>query len=157
MVASKQEIINAYQQSSRRLEGIVAGCSEEDLKKTVYPGWTVKQILGHLASTSGSAAFFIAMARAQSGQGMGAGFDVDRWNAEQVAARQDRPVDEIMAEFRTGHESSIKAVESVPDDLMAKQVPDFSGGMSALADLIKGSATDHEASHLDDLEKALRG
>ena len=155
MVASKQEIIGAYQQSTRRLDGIVVGRSEEDLKKVVYPGWTAKQDLGHLASTSGSAAFFVMMA--QSGQGMGAGFDVDRWNAEQVAARQDRPVEEIMAEFRTGHESSIKAVESAPDDLMAKQVPDFAGGMSALADMIKGSATDHEASHLDDLEKALRG
>jgi uncharacterized protein (TIGR03083 family) len=155
MVASKQEIIGAYQQSSRRLDGIVAGRSEEDLKKTVYPGWTVKQLLCHLASTSGSGAFFIMMA--QSGQGMGAGFDIDRWNAEQVAARQDRPVEEIVAEFRAGHESSIKAVESAADDLLAKQVPDFSGGMLALADLVKGSATDHEASHLDDLEKALRG
>jgi uncharacterized protein (TIGR03083 family) len=155
MVASKQEIISAYQQSTRRLDGIVAGRSEEDLKKTVYPGWSAKQVLCHLASTSGSAAFFVMMA--QSGQGMGAGFDVDRWNAEQVLARQDRPVDEIMAEFRAGHESSIKAVDSAPDDLMAKQVPDFSGGMSALADLIKGSATDHEAEHLGDLEKALRG
>jgi len=154
MVASKQEIIGAYQQSTRRLGGIVAGRSEEDLKKVVYPGWTAKQVLGHLASTSGSAAFFVMMA--QSGQGMGAGFDVDRWNAEQVAARQDRPVEEIIAEFRTGHESSIKAVESAPDDLMANQVPDFSGGMLALADLIKGSATDHEAGHLDDLEKTLR-
>jgi len=155
MVASKQEIISAYQQSARRLDGIVAGRSEEDLKKIVYPGWSAKQILCHLASTAGSAAFFITLA--QSGQGMGAGFDIDRWNAEQVAARQDRPLEEIMAEFRAGHESSIKAVESAADDLMAKQVPDFSGGMSALADLIKGSATDHEASHLDDLEKALRG
>jgi uncharacterized protein (TIGR03083 family) len=155
MVASKQEIISAYQQSTRRLDGIVAGGSEEDLKKVVYPGWSAKQLLCHLASTSGSAAFFIMMA--QSGQGMGAGFDVDRWNAEQVTARQDRPVEEIMAEFRAGHESSIKAVESAADDLMTKQVPDFSGGMLALADLIKGSATDHEAGHLDDLEKALRG
>jgi len=155
MVASKQEIISAYQQSTRRLDGIVAGRSEEDLKKIVYPGWSAKQILCHLASTAGSAAFFITLA--QSGQGMGAGFDIDRWNAEQVAARQDRPLEEIMAEVRAGHESSIKAVESAADDLMAKQVPDFSGGMSALADLIKGSATDHEASHLDDLEKALRG
>jgi hypothetical protein len=143
MVASKQEIISAYQQSTRRLDGIIGGRSEEDLRKTVYPGWSAKQLLCHLASTSGSAAFFVVMA--QSGQGMGAGFDVDRWNAEQVAARQDRPVEEIVAEFRAGH------------DLMAKQVPDFSGGMVALADLIKGSATDHEAEHLDDLEKALRG
>lgn len=155
MVASKQEIISVYQQSSRRLDGIVAGKSEEDLKKVVYPGWSAKQILCHLASTSGSAGFFIMMA--QSGQGMGAGFDIDRWNAEQVAARQDRPLEEIMAEFRAGHESSIKAVESAADDLMAKQVPDFSGGMLALANLIKGAATDHETGHLDDLEKALRG
>jgi uncharacterized protein (TIGR03083 family) len=155
MVASKQEIISVYRQSSRRLDGIVAGKSEEDLKKVVYPGWSAKQILCHLASTSGSAGFFIMMA--QSGQGMGAGFDIDRWNAEQVAARRDRPLEEIMAEFRAGRESSIKAVESAPDDLMAKQVPDFSGGMLALADLIKGAATDHETGHLDDLEKALRG
>jgi uncharacterized protein (TIGR03083 family) len=155
MVASKQEIISVYQQSTRRLDAIVAGKSEEDLKKTVYPGWSARQLVCHLASTSGSAAFFIMMA--QSGQGMGAGFEIDRWNAEQVAARQDRPLEEIMAEFRAGHDSSVKAVESAPDDLMVKQVPDFSGGTVALADLIKGSATDHEAEHLDDLEKALRG
>jgi len=155
MVASKQEIISAYQQSTRRLEGVVAGRSEEDLKKTVYPGWSAKQVLGHLASTSGSAAFFIRMAR--SGQGMDADFDYNRWNAEQVAARQDRPVEEIVAEFRAGHESSIKAVESAADDLMAKRVPYFSGEMLVVADMIKGSATQHEASHLDDLEKALGG
>jgi uncharacterized protein (TIGR03083 family) len=154
MAASKQEIISVYQQSSRRLDGIVTGKSEEDLKKTVYPGWSAKQVVCHLASTSGSAAFFIMMA--QSGQGMGAGFDIDRWNAEQVAARQDRPLEEVVTEFRAGHDSSIKAVESAADDLMTTQVPDFSGGTVALADLIKGSATDHEAEHLGDLEKALR-
>jgi uncharacterized protein (TIGR03083 family) len=155
MVASKQEIISAYQQSTRRLDGIVATTSEEDLRKTVYPGWSAKQVLCHLASTSGSAAFFIRIAR--SGQGVGADFDYNRWNAEQVAARQDRPLEEIVAEFRAGHESSIKAVESAADDLMAKRVPYFSGEMLVVADLIKGSATQHEATHLNDLEKALRG
>jgi uncharacterized protein (TIGR03083 family) len=156
MVASKQDIISAYQQSTRRLEGLVAACSPENLKKTAYPGWTAKQLICHMASTSGAAAFFISMAQA-SGQGMGTGFDVDRWNAEQVAARQEKPLEEVLTEFRAGHEASIKAVEAAPDDLLAKQVPDFSGGMSPLADLIRGSATDHEALHLDDLEKALRG
>jgi hypothetical protein len=64
-------------------------------------------------------------------------------------------LEEILAEFRTGHEASIKAVEAAPDDLLGKQMPDFSGGVSALADMIWGSATEHEAAHLDDLEKAL--
>ena len=156
MVASKQDIVNAYEQSTRRLEGLISGCCQEDLKKTAYEGWTANQLICHMASTSGAAAFFISMAQA-SGQGIGSGFDVDRWNAEQVAARQEKPLDEVLAELRAGHEASIKAVEAAPDDLLAKQVPDFSGGMSPLADLIKGSATEHEAMHLDDLEKALRG
>ena len=156
MVASKQDTIQAYQESTRRLEGIVAGRSEEDLKKIVHPGWTAKQLVCHLASTAGSAAFFISMAQG-SGSGMGSGFDLDRWNAEQVAARQDKPLDEIVAEFRAGHESSIKAVEAAADDLLTKQVPDFSGGRSALADLIRQASTEHEAAHLDDLEKALQG
>jgi uncharacterized protein (TIGR03083 family) len=155
MVASKQDIINAYQESTRRLEGIIAGRSEEDLKRAAAEGWTAKQIICHLASTAGSAGFFITMA--QSGQGMGTGFDLDRWNAEQVAARQDKPLEEIVAEFRAGHESSIKAVEAAADDLLAKEVADFSGGTAALADVIHGSPTDHEAAHLDDLEKALQG
>jgi uncharacterized protein (TIGR03083 family) len=153
MVASKRDIIDAYQQSTRRLERLTAGRSDEDLKKTAYEGWTAKQLICHMASTSGSAAFFVSMA--QAGGGMGAGFDVDHWNAEQVAARRDKALEEILAEFRTGHEASIKAVESAPDDLLLKQVPNFEGGMSALADLIRESATEHEAAHLDDLEKAL--
>jgi uncharacterized protein (TIGR03083 family) len=155
MVASKQDIIDAYQQSTRRLEKIAAGRSEEDMKKTTYEGWTARHLICHMASTSGAAAFFISMA--QSGGGMGTGFDIDRWNAEQVAARQDKPLEEILAEFRAGHEASIKAVEAAPDDLLAKQVPNFEGGMSVLADMIWGSATEHEAAHLDDLEKALAG
>jgi hypothetical protein len=40
---------------------------------------------------------------------------------------------------------------------MAKRVPYFSGEMLVVADLIRGSATQHEATHLDDLETALRG
>jgi len=155
MVASKQDIIDAYQQSTRRLEKIAAGRSEGDLKKTTYEGWTARHLICHMASTSGAAAFFVSMA--QSGGGMGAGFDIDRWNAEQVAARHDKPLEEILAEFRAGHEASIKAVEAAPDDLLAKQVPNFEGGMSVLADMIWGSATEHEAAHLDDLEKTLGG
>ena len=156
MVASKQDIISAYQQSTRCMDALVAGCCQEDLKKTAYEGWTAKQLICHMASTSGAAAFFISMAQA-SGQGMGGGFDVDRWNAEQVAARKEKALDEVLAEFRAGHEASVKAVEAASDDLLLKQVSNFEGGMSALADLIKGSATEHEAMHLDDLEKALRG
>lgn len=155
MVAGKKDIIDAYQRSTQRLERLAAGRSEEDLQQTTYEGWSAKHLICHMASTSGAAAFFISMAR--SGGGMGAGFDIDRWNAEQVAARQDKPLEDILAEFRAGHEASIKAVEAASDDLLAKQVPNFEGGMSPLADLIWGSATEHEAAHLDDLEKAMAG
>jgi hypothetical protein len=120
MVASKRGIIDAYQQSTRRLEKIAAGRSEADLKKTTYEGWTAKHLICHVASTSGAAAFFVSMA--QSGGGMGAGFDIDRWNAEQVGPPGQAPGGDL-AEFRAGHEASIKAVEAAPTTSWQSRCP----------------------------------
>jgi hypothetical protein len=90
MVASKQDIVSAYQQSTHRLEGLVAGCSQEDLKKTAYEGWTARQLICHMAHFR---CRLLHQHGPASGQGMGGGFDIDRWNAEQVAADGQAPED----------------------------------------------------------------
>ena len=154
MAPTKQQLVEAYEANTRRVEGIAARLKEQDLSKTVYAGWSVRDILCHLASTSGSAAYFIGMAQS-GGQGVGSAFDIDKWNLEQVTARRGKSLGDVLQEFRTGHDAGTKAVEGASDELMAKQVPNFEGGMSSLADLIQGASTGHEAGHLDDVERAL--
>ena len=152
--------------SVQRTEKMAANLTEADLAKPVYgaeePEWTVKDILAHLASMGASPSFFIGMAqRAMSssggGGGMPADFDVNAFNNQQVAARTDKTIFELLAEFRQGHEKGVETIAATPDEVLTFKMPNpFEGGMSSALEMIEGSCCDHEAQHLMDIAQALR-
>ena len=167
-MASKQDASESLMLNVQRAEKMAANLTEADLDKPVYsaegPEWTVKDILAHLASMGATPSFFIGMAqRAMSssgggGGGMPAGFDVNAFNNQQVAARKDKTVFELLAEFRQGHEKGVEAIATTPDDVLTFKMPNpFQGGMSTALEMIEGSCGDHEAQHLVDIAQALRG
>ena len=161
-MTSKQDVAEALRASVQRAEKIAAGLSDADATRVVLPGWTVKDVYAHLASLGASPSFFIGMAqRAASGSGggggMGGGFDIDAFNAQQVEKRKGKSLEELLVEFRQGHEQGIALMESTPDDVLEKKMPDpFRGGMSTALEMIQGSCAEHEAGHLDDVVAALR-
>src|SRR3990172_12567705 len=126
-MATKQEITSAIRAFVQRAEKIAGRLSPADWQKTVYErGWTVRQAYCHLAAMGGAVPFFISMATspeppAGGGGGGGGGFDVDAWNAQQVAGRQDKPIEEILGELKAGHENSIKTVEGTSEELLVKE------------------------------------
>lgn len=155
---TKQEVIDSYRKVMERGEKLAAGLSDEDWQKPVYgSAWSVKQTFCHLASVGAAPLFFIGMAQRPAGEGGGSGFDVDAWNAEQVKARQDRPVAEIMQEFKNSHEGGIRTVEATGDDVLVRQIPSFLGGKASVLEVLLASGSEHEMSHIDDIERALRG
>jgi hypothetical protein len=160
MVTIKQDFAKAVDAFVNRAESIAASLSPAEWQKTVYEGgWNVKQVYCHLAAMAGSASFFINMAASPpppSGGGQG-GFDVDAWNAREVAARQDKPIEEILAELKLGYAKSIKAVEATSDELLAKHMTMPWGISGTLAELLMTSVTGHSAEHLNDVERAVRG
>jgi len=160
MVTTKQDIVKATGAFADRAGTIAAGLSPADWQKTVYEGgWNVKQVYCHLATMAGGAAFVINLAASSppSGGGGQGDFDVDAWNAREVGARQDKPVEEILAELKSGCAASISAVEATGDELLAKEVSMPWGVSGTLAEVLAASVTDHNAEHLDDIERALRG
>jgi hypothetical protein len=159
MVTTKQDIVKAVGAFVDRAEGIAAGLSPADWQKTVYEGgWNVKQVYCHLAAMGGSSAFLINMAvnppPPSGGQG---GFDVDAWNAHEVGARQGRPVEEILGELKSGYAKGIGVVEATSDELLAKQMTVPWGASGTLAEILVGSVVGHNAEHLNDIERAVRG
>jgi hypothetical protein len=148
--------------SVQRAEKMAANLSEADLARPVYEnGWTVKDVFAHLASMANTPTFFIGMAqRAGSGEGgggMGAGFDINAFNKQQVEAREDKSVFELVAEFRQGHEKGVELIGATLDEVLLKKMPDpFQGGMSTALEMIQGSCGDHEAQHLMDVARVLR-
>jgi hypothetical protein len=160
MVTTKQDIVKTIGAFVDRAESIAASLAPADWQKTVYKGgWNVKQAYCHLAAMAGSPIFIINLAASpppSSGGGQG-GFDVDAWNAREVGARQDRTIEEILAELKSGYAKSIGVVEATSDELLAKQVTMPWGASGTVAELLVGSVIGHNAEHLNDIERAVRG
>jgi len=158
-VATRKDIADTVRTFIGRADSIAAGLSPADWEKPTYEqGWTVKQAYCHLASLGASIPFFVNMATNPSASGgVGAGFDVDAWNAMQVAQRQGKSKEEILAELRTGFEGSLKFLDGTSDEVLAKEMTSpFSGQKATLADLLVATFVDHHSSHLSDIERAVR-
>ena len=160
MVTTKQDIVKAIGAFVDRAGSTAASLSPADWQKTVYEGgWNVRQAYCHLAAMAGSPIFLINMAASplpSSGGGQG-GFDVDAWNAREVAARQDKVIEEVLAELKSGYAKSISVVEATSDELLAKEMTVPWGASGTLAQLLVGSVIGHNAEHMDDIERAVRG
>lgn len=53
--------------------------------------------------------------------GGGGGYDIDQFNAQQVAMRAERTVAELLDEVRSNLARDIAAVEKAPDEALAKR------------------------------------
>ena len=158
-MATRQELANTVRGFIQRADKIAAGLSPADWEKTTYEqGWTVKQAYCHLASLGASIPFFVNMVtNPQLASSIGAGFDVDAWNAQQVAQRQGKSNEQVLTELRTGFENSLKFLDGVSDEVLAIETTSaFSGQRGTLADILVGSFTGHHGVHLDDIERAVR-
>jgi hypothetical protein len=162
-MATKQEVAQSLKAVVERAEKVAARLGEKDLACPVCEnGWSVKQVFAHLASMGASPAFFIGMAqRAASGAGGGGGgggFDIDAFNKQQVELRKDRTLQELVSEFRKGHEQGVALIDSTPDDVLEKKLADpFAGGIATPLEMIQNSCSGHESGHLDEVESVLRG
>ena len=96
------EIGDAYHGVRMRVNELVvdAGVSAADATAPATPEWTVRELLAHLAGVT-----------ADIVQGNLDGVGTDPWTAQQVVARRDRGVEELLAEWNE-HGA---AVESMAD------------------------------------------
>jgi hypothetical protein len=154
--ADKSDIIAAIRDVQSEVEGLVSSAPESAWSNGAYEkGWNAKELLCHVASTSGVAGFLIAMAKAPGAGGMGGNFDIDAFNAQQVAARKDKPVADVLEEVRGNCQREIESVENAPADLLAQHFRAPWDVEGPLADVIVDSIKEHLMMHVRDLAKAV--
>src|SRR5215510_6692672 len=99
-MANKDEIVGRMRNLQAETEQAVSTKPENEWSRGVYEdGWNARQLLAHMASTSGTAAFILGMARASSAPSLGGAYDENAFNAQQVAAREGGTVGEVLAEI----------------------------------------------------------
>ena len=159
-IDSRDDLIAALESDAESLESAVSALPEEAFERGVYEhGWNARQLLAHIAAIEWTYPRLIERAEQRTAgddvpQGDGAGFDMDAYNAKQVARRDDLPVEQLMTEFRRNRAATIDAVRGADEALLAQATRSAGGVEGTLLDVLISVTVGHVRDHADDL---LRG
>jgi hypothetical protein len=119
-------------------------------RDSVYPGWTNKDLLAHLAS---GYAVRLALLRSVAASGKVAELpDADAANARAISARRDTPVEQLIEEMLATRRTIRGLLESLRDGDLDLGV-EVNGGQVPLRDYVAGLSR-HDLEHLADLPAA---
>jgi hypothetical protein len=154
---TKDKIIDRMQELQGQIEQAVSSMPEEAWTKGVYEGgWNAREILAHMAATSGTAGFLLGMARMSSAPTLGGTYDENTFNAQQVASRVNKSTSDLLDEIRRNIQLGVGSVQGAPDDLISKHFRAPWGVEGEVGDVIIESLEGHLGMHLADLRSAAR-
>ncbi len=124
-MTARGELIDGFRMIIREGLRTTANFTPDDWSYQVHDeggGWTAKQVYCHLAATADITPGFLgALSQAPAGQNAASGFDVDAFNAQQVAARESLDAAALREAFRTAHEKLIEFVQGMPEEQLAQR------------------------------------
>ena len=156
-IETREDLIAALQADSEEFQEAVAQLPAEAFERGVYEqGWNARQLLAHIAAIEWTYPRLIERAEQRAAgsdapQGGGAGFDMDAYNAKQVARREDQPVEQLLTEFRRNRAETIDAIRAADDELLLQPTRSAGGVEGTLLDVLIGVAVGHVREHVSDL------
>lgn len=154
-MAERDDVIAALKNIREEIVTVAEGAPEGAWSAQTYEdGWTARDVLSHMASTTSVASVVLSMARAGGNAGM-EGFDIDAHNRQQVEMRADKSVSEVLDEIRANIQRDVQAVEGAPDDLLSQHFATPWGVEGSVAHVILEALNGHLGGHIADLRGAL--
>ena len=149
-MASKKDIVQALQTSH---QAMIDTLNSVDVEKEVYPGWTVKEVLAHLAgwdeATTASLSSFI-----QGGKpGLVAVNGVDNYNADSVAKRKNLSLDATFEDWERERDHLLATLSALPENQVDDKILFPHGGSGTVGEMLLWVA-DHETRHRNDIKNA---
>jgi hypothetical protein len=111
-------------------------------------GWTVKKVYAHLAASAESMPGLISMMQqAPADQNPLAGFDLDAFNAQGIAAKEELGEAEVMTKFQEAFEKLAEFIKGLPDEQL-QQVRRVGQITAPGVDLLQNIMVLHGMSHV---------
>ena len=161
-ISSRDELIAALQQDSEEFQDAVKQLPAEAFDRGVYEqGWNARQLLAHIAAIEWTYPRLIDRAQQRASgedvpQGGGSGFDMDAYNARQVARRDNQPVEQLLTEFRRNRAETIDAIRAADEELLQQPTRSAGGVEGTLLEVLIGVTVGHVREHVGDLLKSAR-
>lgn len=155
---TKPDMLGRLQTERRRLEATLALVPRSRMEEpNVVPGWSVKDVLAHLADWEAHMPVWVeASRRGEPPEDPEPGVTWKQLNQVIYARHRLQPVDAVLEYFHTTHRQFMAMVTAMPDDEML--VPGYYAftGKVAIWDWLKGYAN-HDLWAKTHIRKWLRG
>ncbi|MDO8611834.1 MAG: maleylpyruvate isomerase N-terminal domain-containing protein [Dehalococcoidia bacterium] len=142
----ERELLHAWQE----LASAVDSFSEAEMEQAgVIEGWSVKDLLGHIAFWADKAAADLqAVADGKEDEVATPGSEkaVDEWNERERQSRAGRPLAEIREEWLESFQKAMDALAAFPADRLQEKVKG-----STVLDRFAGDTYEHYREHFGDL------
>jgi uncharacterized protein (TIGR03083 family) len=154
-MTTKAEILAALEREHQALEELLAGLTPEQLTTPIRDdGWTIKDILAHIAAWESEmvTALFHATRGTGGAPSLGKAIEnMDAWNAQRHAENTGRSLDRILADWRGVREALVQRLESWDDKTINQSVrwPPA----RTFAELIEANSYGHEAEHREEIAR----
>ena len=150
---TKEEALARLAESRQALHQAIEGLSEEEMTQVQVEGvWTVKDVLGHIASWEETC---LEPLRRYADGGP---FEVQviedylAWNDEQAARKRDVPLDAILDELATVRQGLVEAANRLPARQWEQRVPFSWGGRGTIAEVLD-VFYQHELEHVRHIQQ----
>jgi hypothetical protein len=156
------ELVTELRASGAEALAAMAAVPAEALPRAGYEnGWTVQQIMAHVASMEFAYRRLPEVAasasrNAQRGE-TGQPFDMDGYNARQVERRRDATPLQLMDEFARGRGTLIALAGAIDPDLLTVPIRSAGGITGTLAEVMDATAAGHVRQHALDFMRAAGG
>ena len=126
MSADKASIERDLNEAWRELSAVLDSIpSEEQERAGVVEGWSVKDMLGHMAfwaEKAGRDLELVAAGKPEEIEVPTGQESVNEWNAREAGRRANLPVAEVRRELAAAHESALQSLRQVPADVFDTEV-----------------------------------
>ncbi len=146
-----EHLIEDLDRARERMRAVV---DRIDPEMEVYPGWTMKHVLAHIAGWDDATAASLRAHLGGEEPGTPAVRGIDYYNAESVATREALSYEQVLREWELAREQVRALLREMPPGKFEKPILSAWGRTGTVAQLI-AIFVHHEIEHAEEIEGML--
>lgn len=142
---NKTQLIQRFNQARDEVRALLP---DIDTKMQIYPGWTIKEVLAHLAGWDDATILALEAFTAGNPPAVPAIRGIDPYNSQTVAERSKLNYDQIVQEWEFVREQLVPLLDNIPNEKMEATIVSPWGPSMTVADLLV-IMVEHEKEHAE--------
>ena len=147
----RDRLIKELDEARETMRAVVA---QIDPRREIYPGWTLKHVLAHIAGWDDATSASLQAHMGGEEPGTPATLGIDHYNAESVATREPLSYEQIVREWELARQQVKDLLRQMPEEKFDELLLSAWGRTGTIAQLIDVFVR-HEIEHAEEIEGLL--